>query len=393
MIKDYYSRVSSFPVEHLEKRELGFGEFDKKIAYRHKSFRNFVELRRYLVDVGPPFISYSAAEYERPEARPIEKKGVIGGELVFDLDATDLEMPCAKEHGTNIVCQICLDAVKRETIRLIEEFLVPDFGLSKNDIAVNFSGNRGYHVHISNEKVFGLDSVARKQITEYISPPELDPTKFFPTLGMKGVEIKGSGTYDKNQLYKKAESPNTEAKLIGPKPNDAGWGGKIAKSLISALNSGEEAVEALGIPKPMARRLLKNRGSVILGITTGNWDSVKIDNKADVCRNIVKGLAIKQGNSIDRNVTNDIRHLIRMPDTIHGETGLLAKTMKLDELDAFEPMRDAIIFKNSEVLVKVSKAPKIGMNGRQFGPYENKTLGLPIYLGIYLMLKGLATLG
>jgi DNA primase small subunit len=369
MIKEYYSRLDNLPLKDMGKREFGFGEYDKKISYRHLSFPNFTALKRYLVETAPPFISYSAAEYERPEARPIERKGLLGAELVFDLDANDLQLPCIKIHGSKLVCSICLDAVKKETIRLVEEFLVPDFGLSKDEISINFSGNRGYHVHISDPKVFTLDNAARREISNYISPPDFDPSRFFPTLGMKGVA------------------------LHGPKPTDKGWGGKLARSVITAMNSGEEALIALGIPKELARKLIKSKGGVVMGISSGNWDQVQIPKKGEFWGNVMNGITIKQSNSIDRNVTNDPRHLIRLPETIHGETGLIAKSVRMDEIGKFDPMKDAIIFKGSEILVKTGKVPAFTMAGKQFGPYENKTLGLPIYAAIYLMLKGLATPG
>ncbi len=369
LIKKYYSGVTELPLAHLERREFGFGEFGKKISYRHYSFRSFGELKRYLVESAAPFVSYSVAEYQRPEARPIEMKGLIGAELVFDLDANDLKLPCSLEHGTNLVCQKCLDAVKGETLRLVEDFLVPDFGISKDEITVNFSGNRGYHVHVSNDKVFGLDSAARRELSGYISPAGIDPAGFFPTLGMRATA------------------------LHGPKPTDGGWGGKIARTIITALNSGPEALIALGIPKETARKLIRNRANVLLGITTGNWDKVNIPRKAEFWTSVINQLAIKQSNSIDRNVTNDVKHLIRLPNTIHGDTGLLAKTIPLTALSGFDPMREAIVFRGSEVLVKTGKVPRFSMDGRQFGPYENQRIGLPMYAGLYLMLKGLALLG
>jgi DNA primase small subunit len=117
--------------QSIERREFGFGDFERKIAYRHMAFRDWKALKTYLTNDAPPFVSVSSAHYQHPDGRPMENKGRIGAELVFDLDANDLNLPCAKVHGSSWVCDKCLDAVKAETHKLIEDFLMSDFGFSE----------------------------------------------------------------------------------------------------------------------------------------------------------------------------------------------------------------------------------------------------------------------
>ena len=183
LLKGYYSRVGDISPHSIERREFGFGDFERKIAYRHMAFRDWRALKTYLINDAPPFVSVSSAHYQHPDGRPMENKGRIGAELVFDLDANDLNLPCAKVHGRSWVCATCLEAVKAETHKLIEDFLVPDFGFSEKEIEVNFSGNRGYHIHIDNDVVFGMDSDERKAISNYISANNIELSSFFPTLG------------------------------------------------------------------------------------------------------------------------------------------------------------------------------------------------------------------
>ena len=109
LLKDYYSKVSDISPHSIERREFGFGDFERKIAYRHVAFRDWKALKTYLVNDAPPFVSVSSAHYQHPDGRPMENKGSIGAELVFDLDANDLNLPCAKEHGSSWVCDKCLD--------------------------------------------------------------------------------------------------------------------------------------------------------------------------------------------------------------------------------------------------------------------------------------------
>jgi DNA primase small subunit len=46
--------------------------------------------------------------------------------------------------------------------------LTNDFGFSENEIHTYFSGHRGYHIHVENEAVKSLDSMARKEIVDYV---------------------------------------------------------------------------------------------------------------------------------------------------------------------------------------------------------------------------------
>ncbi len=375
LLRDYYRGVAAEGIAppNVARREFGFGDFEKKIAFRHCEFRDAGTLREYLAAKAPPFISYSSAEYQRPAGRPMESKGLLGSELVFDLDASDIRLECKREHGEGWVCAKCLDAVKVQTLRLIEEFLVPDFGLSPNEIAVNFSGNRGYHVHVSNELVHGLDANAKKGIADYIAGKGINLEAFFPALG--------------STFLKRGE------RLDGPKPTDAGWGGKLANAVISALNKGAGALMEMGIEKSYAGMLYRKRADIILGITTGNWDKVRIPHKAEFWSNALKGIAIGQSSSIDRNVTSNMYHLIRLPNSIHGDTGLVARKLgSVAALDGFDPMKEAIAFRKGSVRISAQKVPAFTMNGEQFGPYDNAKPELPVYAAAYLMLKRLASL-
>ncbi len=375
MFKEYYSKADDFFPTELEKREFGFGDYEKKIAYRHLAFKTNAEFKKYVVDKGPPFISYSNAHYERPDGRPMEAKGWLGSELIFDLDASDLHLPCQKQHDRSWVCENCLDSVKKETIRLVEDFLVPDFGFSEKEIKVNFSGNRGYHVHVINRDIFKLDSKARRQISEYITGAGIDAGRLFE---LRSVER------DDGRKIKV---------LYGPRPTDGGWGGKVARGMISALNTGVATLEETGVDKTLAKRLFKNRADIVLGISTGNWDKVMIPNKTEFWAGVLRKMAITQSDSIDRNVTNDTGHLIRLPNTLHGDTGLLGLDIgSVKGLDRFDPMRDAVVFKGKSMKVHINRAEKFMMNGEHFGPWDNATVELPLYVALYLLLKRVAVL-
>lgn len=235
LIRDYYKSTKGIITDRIAAREFGAGTFERKIAYRHLHFRNESDLYAFLRERAPAYVSYSVAYYNRPEARPMSNKGWLGSELIFDLDATDMHLKCQAEHGRSWVCMNCFDLVKAETVKLIEDFLIPDFGFSGKELEINFSGNRGYHVHVKKDSVLQLSGIARKQISDYISGNGITAEALFPTMGRRGV------------------------KLIGPKPEDKGWRGKMARNFISDMEKGQENLEALGIEHQTARNLHLSR--------------------------------------------------------------------------------------------------------------------------------------
>lgn len=368
LFRDYYERID-IKDSHLKEREFGFGDFEKKISFRHYSFSNSALLKKYLVENAPAFISYSPAFYQAPAARPMERKGWLGAELVFDLDAGDLHLGCQKQHSKAWVCGNCLDKVKLETIKLIEDFLIPDFGFSSNEISINFSGNRGYHVHVNCDPIYQLKSKSREAITDYISGKKIDPDRFFPSIGKKVV------------------------KLSGPKPSDPGWGGKIAGEVIKNINGGVDALMAIGIERKIAKALDAKKADIIFGISNGNWDKMAIPKKDEFWKAVALKISQSLGCAIDKNVTKDIHHLIRMPETLHGDTGLVGKIIgSISELEKFDPMRSAVVFNKGEIFVEAEFPYKLTIMGNEYGPYSKKRVELPSYAAVYLILKRFAKL-
>ncbi|MDE1825356.1 MAG: hypothetical protein KGH61_01770 [Candidatus Micrarchaeota archaeon] len=372
LISDYYEHAQEIVPSRVEQREFGFGTFDAKVAVRHIAFNSGKALKEYLASNAPAYASCSQAFYKYPGARPMEKKEHLGAEIVFDIDATDMNLPCQRMHGKKWVCEECLKQVKAETIKLVEEFLVPDFGFAEKEIEINFSGNRGYHLHIGVDRVLQLDGFARRELSEYIAGSGIDFEDFFPTVAIKGTRLR---------------------KLMGPKPTDGGWKGKIANNFLRSLNTGVGALMELGMAKAQAAQLFQKRALVEMGIRGGNWDMVYIKNKDEFWRGVISKQAIIQSDKIDKNVTSDPTHLLRMPNTIHGDTGLIAKKVGTkSSLANFDPMIDAIAFTKGESKIYVSSSPELKINDKTYGPYSNQEVIVPIYVAAYLHLKGVGVI-
>ncbi|MEM3781837.1 MAG: DNA primase catalytic subunit PriS [Candidatus Micrarchaeaceae archaeon] len=369
LIRGYYSKadIASIAPDRIEQREFGFGVIGNKVAGRHYSFKSASQLKEFLISNAPAFVDYSAAYYKEPSARPMERKGWLGSELRFDLDASDPKYDCGV-HSKDWLCDERLDAVKRDTLLLIEDFLLSDLGFSEKEISINFSGNRGYHVHIASDSVLQLDAHAREELCSYIKPTKLSPLLLFPDLSSKK---KGS-------------------QFSGPKPSDGGWRGKIAKAFIERLGNPERLAE-LGIDMRMAKRLSKEKELVELGVRNGSWGMTRIPMKSIYWNNVISKIVWEKSAYIDANVTKDPSHLMRLAGTIHGGTGFVAKKLGgIAALERFDPMKGAIVFEEGVLSISAKTPYALRIGDSTLGPYNGERAEVPMYAGVYLYLKGFA---
>jgi DNA primase small subunit len=378
MFREYYNKDFSlsegFPT--IEKREFGFASFESWML-RHKSFKNEEELTSFLRNFVPKDAYFSCATYETPEAE-MEKKGWLGADLIFDIDADHVPTSCEKTHdewtcgdcsfaGKGIAptncpacgsekldtntwpCEVCLTSAKMETMKLLD-MLTQDFGFSKNEIHVFFSGHRGYHVHVESEAVRTLDAVARKEIVDYVSGLGFDPT-----------------------LH--ARSKN-------------GWSGRIGRRVHDfILNAKEGDLVVMGLKRNVVDALLKNRETVLR-----KWNDSGILSAAkgvgpETWRKIAEFCAQKQSAKIDTVVTTDIHRLIRLADALHGKTGLKKVGFPISGIEDFDPFKSAIAFKKGTVLVFVSDAPEFRLGDENFGPCKKQKVELPTAAAVLLICR------
>ncbi len=349
---DYYKDCKVSAAD-IGKREVGFGGWEKKIEFRHIGIRDEAELRAKLVNEAPLYISHSVAYYEFPAARPMLRKNWQGADLVFDLDAE--AHSCKK-----FTCEACLEKVKDDAIKLIEDFLLSDFGLSKNEISINFSGSRGYHVHVKSGSVMQLGREARREIADYVT---------------------GTGLVFGRLFWKDGK------KLFGPSPSQGGFGGKFARAFVALLEDDEFAIS-------ISRKLKKpeERKRLVLAIKNGNWDNIGIAARERKLEEKFESMRLTMAGRIDANVTADTSKLIRMPNTLHGGSGFAAK--KIDRLGRFEPMKHATAFGEEEVKVKATEqVPCLCIKDFSFGPLDKGTvILLPMHSAVYLLCKKAAVL-
>ncbi len=277
-------RVDLTPPKDLEKREWAFvplESFPEFVMRRHVSLSSELELKALVLENVPAHVYYSTAYYSDPSAE-MDKKGWLGADLIFDIDADHLPKPSLK-------------AAKFEVMKLVR-ILEDDFGVGKGDMEVVFSGRRGYHVHVYDERFRELGSAERREIVDYLT-----------LTGLKGGK-------QMERIRRCAEKHSFE-----------------------------------------------------------------------ICE-------AKLRVHVDPPVTTDVKRLIRLPDSLHGKTGLRVTRVPIDRLEEFDPTVDAVVFGEERVRVRLLKRIRVKMMGCRFELPPGKAV-VPEYLAVYLICRGVALYG
>jgi DNA primase small subunit len=392
LFANYYGSGNNLvsPPNFIEKREFGFILLERRVMIRHKGFIDFEGLKRFLASTAPSDAYYSAAYYEQPEA-DMENKSWLGADLVFDIDADHIPAPCGKVHDTWIcsncgladkgpspencpdcgaskfeaktwTCDVCLDSAKKETAKLLD-MLRKDFGFTAHEMRVYFSGNRGYHVHVENKGIRELDSMARKEIVDYIIG-----------LGLK-AEFHELIAGDRIRL----------------EPESTSWKARIVRGVERLLTEDDSAlIENLGLSRRSAAFLVTNREGLLESLETKQWLKVKGVGVKNWKR-IIHWVVDQQSAKIDTVVTTDIHRLIRLAGSLHGKTGFMKAHVPFNGLGKFDPLKEAIAFKEGEAVVDIVETPEFRIGDTVYGPFKNAShIELPTAAAVFLLCKGAA---
>jgi len=387
--KDPVNAVPSPPLP--QQREFGYLTFKEKFMVRHRRCNTIESFRAILSKTSPSDVYHSCAYYENPDY-DMDKKGWIGSDLVFDIDADHIPTSCNKIHdefrcakcefeGRGITpeecpccgatkfetkiwaCDLCIKAAREEVAKLLD-MLENDFGFAPDELRVFFSGHRGYHLHIENEAMVPLDAMARKEIVDYVT----------------GL---GVAVLDKEAKEQRGRRERRKQKKFAL--HDFGWNRRLKVGMENFLtNATKEDQKDIGLKN---KALLENKDAVIKrAINAGLWESIPgVSNQTWL--KLAEYAREQQAAKIDTVVTTDIHRLIRMNGTLHGKTGLKKVEFKPNELQTFDPFSEAVAFKKGEIKVLVTDAPEFRMSGETLGPYKNQTVELPTAAAIMLICK------
>jgi DNA primase small subunit len=372
---DHYRRVSIDPPAAANEREWGYITWSEggTTMVRHHSLLDLTgggDLGDFLAGERPQHVYFSAGRYDDPGAGSMGAKGWRGSDLVFDLDADHLPGVDPETTSYAEMLAACKDALRR-----LLDLLEADFGFE--DPLVVFSGGRGYHVHIRAEGVIQLGRRARRDIVEYVLG---DGIEFDDIVSTESV----SGSAGRSSPAQKRTLP------------DGGWAGRTRTRLESFLD------ELLAMDDDAAIDRLRQFEGIGEGKATAALNAAK-NNRAElgrgnvdvhpaiygVARLLFEEVNDSQSAPIDEPVTTDINRLIRLPGSLHGGSSLSVRRIDRDDVDAFDPLTDAVpeTFIGNDITVYVGRETTVELRGERFRLTEG-VHSVPEHVGVFAMARG-----
>ena len=358
--KQYY--FDHFDLIHVpdrsKEREYGYKKFNSGMI-RHMSLKTDKDLHLMLMTNLPSDVFCSNGYYSFPNL-PMTEKDWKEADLIFDIDAKDLNLSCRKNHTcmkcvscdeislvqdtcpkcksnkldlVALTCQNCISGVKKEVLNLVK-ILTSDLQIDDKNIRISFSGNEGFHVYVTNSSYNQLGSNERRDLIDYIKFQSAIPERFgFPK--------------------------NNPSRTSFPDLGDPGWSGRVAKELF-----GSKSKRSKGVTKI---------------ISDGQ---VAYQQKLEEMKNSI-------GVKIDSNVTSDIHRIFRLEGSLNSKSGL-AK-LACEDIEKFDPYIEACLIDDKPVEILANFPIKFGLKNRKFGPYTNEKISVPKYAAAYMVCKGIAS--
>jgi DNA primase small subunit len=388
--KNFYQANKINSVSDVASREFGYGVYKRKIANRNIAFNNVESMNRFLREENPLYFSYSNAYYKYPDRRPMSAKELIKADIIYEFDADDLPTECRERHdswkcsagheglgapelcpecGASVLveqwfCDECLGAAKKQTFRLLD-FLENDFGFTEN-ISINFSGKAGYHIHLRDESLHSLTRRARIELVDYLT---------------------GSGIFFGNIGY------NLSSAQLSCPTGKGLWPKRLNEGIRRIFEDDPKRISAItGAPIRKVKNIFEAKDEFLKAMDKGILFPIQGRKSKEFWEKILYEIIEKEKLPIDRQTSVDLNKIIRVPETLHGETGFVAKIVSLEKLKEFNPFNDAVVFGDELVRVQISKTPEFTIKNTKFGPFDNSTENLPLFCAIYLLGKGVAKL-
>jgi DNA primase small subunit len=366
---DYYRRADVSLPPASARREWGYIPWSAggTTMVRHQSILDLGEVSDFLARTAPRHVYFSSARFDDPGAGTMEEKGWQSADLVFDLDADHL--PGVDPETTSYADMLA--ACKEDLLKLLD-FLEDDFDFRETQVV--FSGGRGYHVHVRDESIRGLDSEARREIVDYVRAIDLDVD------GLVGTE----------------SNRGTTRRVLRRR---GGWGARVHERLLTLAADLREMDEASALERLQELRGIgEGRAKTILGQIHGNFDAIRegnVEAGGPGTRILVDALAreavAEETAPIDEPVTTDTKRLIRLPGSLHGGSSLRVKALDRDDVADFEPLEDAVVdrFRGRDIAVRVTEPGPVEFDGDSF-TLSDGDQSLEECLGVFLMARGRA---
>ena len=344
--------------DRTSEREFGFQKFNSGMT-RHISLKDNKELHLLLMKNIPSDVYCSNACYSFPNL-PMNEKDWKEADLIFDIDAKDLNFDCRINHTVSICgecntifikhsncprcnstklekkslpCKNCIEGTKTE-VKKLTEILVDDLAIDRKDIHVYFSGNEGFHVYTYNTQFQELGSRERSDLADYILFKGLIPETF----GMKKLRPKRSSF---------------------PDFNENGWRGRFSRQVYGSKSKRSKIIsELISDGYSLFQKKLEKLSSVI-------------------------------GAQIDPNVTMDVHRIFRLPGSLNSKSGFTK--IFCNDLTKFDPYNEALFLNEDSIEIHANCPIEFKIKNKKFGPYNNERVTVPTYVAVYMICKKLAS--
>ena len=354
-IKEYYieSRDRVAVPDQIASREFGYQKLGYDGMIRHQSVPDEGALRVLLVSEAPTDVYCSNARYLFP-SMPMKEKEWQGADIIFDIDAKDLDMPCREAHSVavcsacsrvspaggpcaacssakvsarSLPCQKCIKAAHDETARL-HAILCEDLGVDAASITTYFSGNEGYHTHVRSADLDALGGRERRELADYVM--------------FRGATAEAYGV------------PRQGARRRDlPARGERGWRGRLAAGL------GADALKKAA---------------------AGGRDRFQ---------GALEAASASVGARIDPQVTGDIHRIFRLPGSLNGKSGLSKVPAGPSPASIYA---DSCLLPDRPVEVTAECPHRFSIGRRRgLGPYSRERVTVPLYAAAYMVCKGVAT--
>ncbi|PVU96463.1 hypothetical protein BB559_002383 [Furculomyces boomerangus] len=378
----FYRRFFPFPMyykwlnyssqgvsKNIKNREFSF-TIQNDIYIRYQSFNSEEDFKRDVIQKCPNKIDIGAVYNIAPKLAKTVHAGVmkpLEKELVFDIDMTDYDEIRTCCSGGDI-CKKCWGWMS-VAMKILDVTLKEDFGF-KNNLFV-YSGRRGVHCWVCDERARLLDNSARKAIVGYLTlikggAQQIRKVILGDGKGHPHVQrsLKIANKYFKSIVLESQDIlkyPSGWNKILELLPNpefgkhfDKLWTKENNKLGITSIkeekklseNSSDDEIEKMDVDSSDNSYSKNSRKS----ISVERWEQLekylkdknsKKSKESKWSSNTVLSEIILQFTypRLDENVSTHLNHLLKSPFCIHPKTGKVCVPIAAHEFDKFDPMR------------------------------------------------------
>ena len=303
--KEHYTNAK-LEVSDIQRREIAFAyRGEEGIKGRAQYFDSIEDLTEHLENTTNIVAVYaSIGYYLDPQVYSPSKRGLTGYDLVFDVD-----MKYTQENRIEWMHEVCY-----RTSTLMD-VLVEDLGFSRDDMVLDFSGGKGFHITIENESFRSLSKDDRIDLVNYIKGEKI----------IRKELTTGNGGW--NNKYK-------------------GYINRIVRLMTNDKKVNNERLQLLNIPDTTAKKIsdlminAANRNTVSQG-HLGLFDAKVSKSLQNNFYNEQKELF----SCVDQKVTPDRHRILRVPGSIHPSTGFASVRLEPSDIDEpnviFEKIKSA----------------------------------------------------